>query len=164
MLLLCSERLKNERKKAKLTQQKLALLLEVSDMTIKRWETGVTAIPSDKLILMKNLGFNVSYILFGESNNDLSSDEAFMLERIRQASLETRNKILMLLLGGQEIPTSGVSNRDNVVHGQQAGSNNEQTNNFNKGSSADQNIQGDVKIKSKGKHSQAAFNISNNEK
>ena len=58
MLHLCSDRLKNERKKLKLTQQKLALLLDVSDMTIKRWETGATAIPSDKLILMKNLGFD----------------------------------------------------------------------------------------------------------
>ena len=60
MLHLCSDRLKNERKKAKITQQKLALLLDVSDMTIKRWETGATAIPSDKLILMKNLGFDIS--------------------------------------------------------------------------------------------------------
>ena len=164
MLLLCSERLKNERKKAKLTQQKLALLLEVSDMTIKRWETGVTAVPSDKLILMKNLGFDVSYILFGESDNSLSSDEAFILERIRQVGLETRNKILMLLLGSGEMLTSGVNNQDNVVHGQQNGNNNEQSNSFDSGSLADQNIHGDVKIKSKGKRSQAAFNISNNEK
>lgn len=130
MLLLCSDRLKNERKKAKLTQQKLALLLEVSDMTIKRWETGVTAIPSDKLILMKNLGFNVSYILFGEANNNLSSDEAFMLEKIRQADMETRNKILMLLLGSEEMSVGSVSNQNNNVSGQQIGDNNEQTNNF----------------------------------
>ena len=70
----------------------------------------------------------------------------------------------MLLLSGAEIPVSTVINKDNVVNGQLVGDNNEQTNNFNNGSSADQNIQGDVKIKSKGKRSQAGFNISNNEK
>lgn len=41
---------------------------------------------------------------------------------------------------------------------------NAETQNFDNRSSVGQNIQGDVKIKSKGKHSQAAFNISNNEK
>ena len=123
MLLLCSDRLKNERKKAKLTQQKLALLLEVSDMTIKRWETGVTAIPSDKLILMNNLGFNVSYILFGEVNNNLSSDEAFMLEKIRQVDAATRNKILMLLLGAQDATGTVVSNQGGINNGVQVGHN-----------------------------------------
>ena len=123
MLHLCSDRLKNERKKAKLTQQKLALLLEVSDMTIKRWETGVTAIPSDKLILMNNLGFNVSYILFGEVNNNLSSDEAFMLEKIRQVDAATRNKILMLLLGAQDATGTVVSNQGGINNGVQVGHN-----------------------------------------
>ena len=41
---------------------------------------------------------------------------------------------------------------------------NAETQNFDNRSPVGQNIQGDVKIKSKGKHSQAAFNISNNEK
>ena len=153
-----------ERKRLKLTRKALADRLSVADKTIQRWEAD-TPIPSDKLSMMINLGFDVQYVLTGQrSNSALSSDEAFMLEKIRQADTGTRNKILMLLLGSQEIPTSGVSNQDNVVNGQQVGSNNEQTNNFNNDSSADQNIQGDVKIKSKGKRSQAAFNISNNDK
>ena len=160
MLLLCSDRLKSERKKAKLTQQKLALLLEVSDMTIKRWETGVTAIPSDKLILMKNLGFNVSYILFGEADENLSSDDAFLLEKINHASLEIRNKVLMLLLGA-EPPTSTVNQATNTGSGSQF---NAQTQSFDNSSSIDQNIEGDVKIKAKGKRSQAAFNIANSDK
>lgn len=41
---------------------------------------------------------------------------------------------------------------------------NAETQNFDNRSPVGQNIQGDVKIKSKGKRSQAAFNISNNEK
>lgn len=130
MLHLCSDRLKNERKKAKITQQKLALLLDVSDMTIKRWETGVTPIPSDKLILMKSLGLDVSYILFGESDNALSQDDVVLLKQIHQASPETRNKIFMLLLSGAEMPVSPVINKDNVVNGQLVGDNNEQINNF----------------------------------
>ena len=164
MLHLCSDRLKNERKKAKITQQKLALLLDVSDMTIKRWETGITPIPSDKLILMKSLGLDVSYILFGESDNALSQDDVVLLKQIHQASPETRNKIYMLLLSGAGIPASDVSSQEGVVGGKQVGDKNKQTVTFNNGSSADQNIQGDVKIKSKGKRSQAGFNISNNEK
>ena len=164
MLHLCSDRLKIERKKAKITQQKLALLLDVSDMTIKRWETGVTPIPSDKLILMKSLGLDVSYILFGESDDALSQDDVVLLKQIHQVSPETRNKIFMLLLSGAEMPASGVSSQDSVVGGKQVGDKNKQTITFNNGASTDQNIQGDVKIKSKGKRSQAGFNISNNEK
>ena len=60
----------------------------------------------------------------------MSLDEAFMLDKIRQASLETRNKILMLLLGSEEMSVGSVSNQNNNVSGQQIGDNNEQTNNF----------------------------------
>ncbi|WP_048764825.1 helix-turn-helix domain-containing protein [Acinetobacter sp. 243_ASPC] len=97
MLHLCSDRLKNERKKLKLTQQKLALLLDVSDMTIKRWETGVTAIPSDKLILMKNLGFDISYVLFGEIEQTYSHEEELLIIKYRQAATEVKDKILATL-------------------------------------------------------------------
>ena len=130
MLLLCSERLKNDRKRLKLTQQKLATLLEVSDMTIKRWETG-TAIPSDKLILMKNIGFNVSYILFGESDQTISNEENLLIEKYRQADPISRNRILMLLLGGDsEATKTVVKNNKNSVQGQQIGDNNQQHNHF----------------------------------
>lgn len=119
-----------ERKRLKLTRKALADRLSVVDKTIQRWEAD-TPIPSDKLSMMINLGFDVQYVLTGQhSNSALSSDEAFMLEKIRQADTGTRNKILMLLLGSKEIPTSSVSNQDNVVNGQQVGGNNEQTNNF----------------------------------
>jgi transcriptional regulator with XRE-family HTH domain len=130
MLLLCSERLKNDRKRLKLTQQKLATLLEVSDMTIKRWETG-TAIPSDKLILMKNIGFNVSYILFGESDQTISNEENLLIEKYRQADPISRNRILMFLLGGDsEATKTVVKNNKNSVKGQQIGDNNQQHNHF----------------------------------
>ncbi len=54
-----------------------------------------------------------------------------------------------------------VNHNSSIVHGDQY---NAQTQNFDNKSSTGQNIQGDVKIKSKGKRSQAAFSISNNEK
>lgn len=130
MLLLCSDRLKNDRKRLKLTQQKLAALLEVSDMTIKRWETG-TAIPSDKLILMKNLGFDISYILFGESDQTYSQEENLLIDKYRQASPVLRNQMLMLLLSGDsEATKTVVNNRNNSVKGQQIGDNNQQHNHF----------------------------------
>lgn len=56
--------LKDERKRLKYTQQALADAVSVSDMSIKRWETG-TPIPSDKLSLMGKLGFDIQYILTG---------------------------------------------------------------------------------------------------
>lgn len=129
MLLLCSERLKNDRKKLKLTQQKLAVLLEVSDMTIKRWETG-TAIPSDKLILMKNLGFDISYILFGESDQNYSQEENLLIDKYRQASPILRNQMLMLLLGGDSEATKNVvSNPINSRNGTQLNGKNQTINN-----------------------------------
>lgn len=139
MLLLCYERLKNERKKLKLTQQKFALLLDVSDMTIKRWETGVTAIPSDKLVLMKNLGLDVSYILFGESDQQqLEHDEALILEKYREADEATKNKMLMLLLGKNNTSSSVVNQATHTGSGDQINAkkqkidkrNQNQTNNF----------------------------------
>lgn len=157
-------RLKNERLRLNLGQSDVAKETDVSSKTVQRWEKEV-AIPSDKLSLLANLGVDVQYVVTGRrSPLALSSEDAFMLEKILQAGPEIRNKIFMLLMGAAEIPVSTVINKDNVVNGQLVGDNNEQTNNFNNGSSADQNIQGDVKIKSKGKRSQAGFNISNNEK
>lgn len=129
MLLLCSERLKNERKRLKLTQQKIAKSLDVSDMTIKRWETGVTAIPSDKLILMNNLGFDVSYILFGESDQLFSQEEKLLILKYRQASLDVKDKMLAALFRVEsETSSSVVQNQNNTINGQQIGDNNHQTN------------------------------------
>ena len=60
-----------------------------------------------------------------------------------------------------KVTPSVVNHNSGTVHGDQY---NAETQNFDNRSPVGQNIQGDVKIKSKGKHSQAAFNISNNEK
>ena len=59
-----SSRLKDERNRLNLLQQDVADLCEVTKKTIGRWEAAAP-IPSDKLILLSNSGFDVPYILFG---------------------------------------------------------------------------------------------------
>jgi transcriptional regulator with XRE-family HTH domain len=138
--------------------------LDIGTTTLQRYENDERSPDIDFLTKLQSAtGYSLDYLVYGREAT-LPSDEALILEKYRQADEVVKNKMLMLLLGSQEISTSGVSNQNNVVNGQQVGSNNEQTNNFNKESSADQNIQGGVKIKSKGKRAQAAFNITNNEK
>lgn len=61
--------LKNERKKLHYTQQTLANAVGVSDMTIKRWESGAP-IPSDKLTILDSLGFDILNILTGRSSKN----------------------------------------------------------------------------------------------
>ena len=60
-----------------------------------------------------------------------------------------------------KVTPSVVNHNSGTVHGDQY---NAETQNFDNRSSVGQNIQGDVKIKAKGKRSQAAFNISNHDK
>jgi len=128
--MLCM-RLKEERQRLGLTQPDFAKVADASKRTLIDWEKGVSAPNGFQLSALASIGVDVQYIITGQrSANSLSSDEAFVLAKIRQATLETRNKILMLLLGGVEIPADNVSNQDNVVNGQQVGGNNEQTNNF----------------------------------
>lgn len=83
---LCSECLKIERKRLKLTQQVLAESIGVSDMTVKRWETG-TPIPSDKLSLLATLGFDVLYILTGQRSVPvaLNPKEEALLDNYRNS-------------------------------------------------------------------------------
>jgi hypothetical protein len=80
---------------------------------------------------MKNIGFNVSYILFGESDQTISNEENLLIEKYRQADPISRNRILMFLLGGDsEATKTVVKNNKNSVKGQQIGDNNQQHNHF----------------------------------
>lgn len=157
-----SFRLKSERERLGLSQAVIAAQAEVALKTVGRWEKEI-AIPSDKLSLLKNLGFDVLYVLLGErAEGFLSENESLIINKYRQADHETQTKMYMLLLGSSEMPTGAINQASHTGSGDQF---NAQTQSFdNTSSSADQNIQGNVKIKSKGKRSQAAFNISNNDK
>jgi len=86
---ISSNCLKNERKRLGYTQQVLANTVGVSDMTIKRWETG-TAIPSDKLAILATLGFDVLYILIGQRSvpiaSTLNKKEEALLDNYRNTN------------------------------------------------------------------------------
>lgn len=124
-------RLKEERERLGFTQPVFAGLAGTTKKSQIDYEKDLTQPKAGYLAVIANVGADVQYIITGQrSSAALPADEAFMLEKIRQASLETRNKLLMLLLGGSEMPTGVVSNQDNTVNGQQIGDNNEQTNSF----------------------------------
>lgn len=73
-----ADRLKFERKRLDLTQQKLGSLINVSEATIKRWEGG-TPIPSDKLLQMSEHGLDSVFILTGNriGLSNAQNDEIF---------------------------------------------------------------------------------------
>lgn len=57
-------RLGKERRRLNLNQHKVADYCDVSVKTIGRWEKS-TPIPADKLALLVQLGYNITYILTG---------------------------------------------------------------------------------------------------
>lgn len=57
-------RLGEERKRLNLNQNKVAGYCEVSVKTVGRWEKNIP-IPADKLSLLAQLGYDISYILTG---------------------------------------------------------------------------------------------------
>jgi len=57
-------RLGEERKRLHLNQNKVASYCNVSVKTIGRWEKNIP-IPADKLALLVELGYNITYILTG---------------------------------------------------------------------------------------------------
>lgn len=67
--------IKSERARLGLTQEALAIRLEVSPFTISNWETESTPIPSTKAVEMSQLfGCSVDY-LFGLSNDRLTTSD-----------------------------------------------------------------------------------------
>lgn len=72
---LTSERFKSERKRLNLSQDGLANLIDVSESTIKRWEGGA-AIPSDKLTLCAQHGFDIVFILLGRNADELTNSSS----------------------------------------------------------------------------------------
>ena len=57
-------RLGEERKRLNLNQNKVAVYCEVSVKTVGRWEKTIP-IPADKLALLAQLGYDLTYILTG---------------------------------------------------------------------------------------------------
>jgi phage repressor protein C with HTH and peptisase S24 domain len=66
------ELFKEERNRLNLSQKNIADFLGMSSKQVSRWETQI-AIPSDKLSQLSGLGFDVNYILTGNSSISLSN-------------------------------------------------------------------------------------------
>lgn len=71
-----SEKLKELRKKQKITQMELATMLGVSNRAVSKWEKGVSA-PSSKHLLVLGKIFNISveYFYGGKKNDDSADGE-----------------------------------------------------------------------------------------
>lgn len=124
-----SSRLKEERIKLSLSQAELGELCGVKKLAQFNYEKGERFPDANYLMQAIKVGVDVNYLLTGNrSTSALSADEVFMLDKIRQASFETRNKILMLLLGSTDATSNVVRNKDNTVQSQQVGDNNHQEN------------------------------------
>ncbi|MBL4706086.1 MAG: LexA family transcriptional regulator [Flavobacteriales bacterium] len=67
------ELFKEERNRLNLSQKNIADFLGMSSKQVSRWETQI-AIPSDKLSQLSGLGFDVNYILTGNSSISLSNE------------------------------------------------------------------------------------------
>jgi transcriptional regulator with XRE-family HTH domain len=160
-----SDRLKEERVKLDLSQSEFGELCGVKKLAQFHYEKGDRFPDANYLMQALRIGVDVNYLLTGQHTiSVLSKEEAQMINMYREASVQAKKDILGILFSTDKVAATVVHNQNSTVSGQQNGNNNKQTNEFNSGSSADQNTKGGVKIKSKGRRSQAGFNISNNEK
>ncbi len=66
--------LKEERKRLGITQKEVATALNVSERTVMNWEHQVHAIPYDKVLKLKTLGFDMDYAL--EIDNEMLVDRS----------------------------------------------------------------------------------------
>lgn len=66
--------LKEERKRLGLTQEDIAKQVGVALRTYINWEHEVNPIPHDKVLKLKSLGFNMSYVL--EIDNEMLVDRS----------------------------------------------------------------------------------------
>lgn len=114
MYLNVSNWLKNERKRLNLTQKALAERLDVVEKSVSRWEAD-TPIPSDKLFALRDLGFDVNYLLTGNpSVPPLSAEEQLFLEKLRGANENLRYRALLLLSGVEPVSEAvGIVNSPN---------------------------------------------------
>nr|WP_298892208.1 helix-turn-helix transcriptional regulator [uncultured Acinetobacter sp.] len=181
-----SARIKIERKRLSLTQAEAASLCEVTRVQWGRYERGESEFGGRVLKAFGAVGAEIGYILTGKRTNLKEMEQPLevvnamdmsmlqlMTERkvaLKQAIDQCANyqKLIMVryvldmndadfavFCDGVKKMESDVSIEEDKVAS---------TQNFDNRSPVGQNIQGDVKIKAKGKRSQAAFNISNHDK
>ena len=101
-----SVRLKEERKRLKITQKQLAARLEITEQFANYLEQ------------LANFGFDVGYIITGQHGGvQLSADEAEVLALLRKAAPAVRETALMVLRTGTVISKQVNVGRDLTVSG-----------------------------------------------
>lgn len=98
--------------------------------TIYNWcEKG--NIPLDKLIQLGKIGVDIGYVVLGTKEvTSLNNEESVLVSKYRESDPNIKNKILMLLLMGENASNSVAHTQNNNVKGQQIGNNNEQNNHY----------------------------------
>ena len=107
-------RLKEERKRLKLTQSQIAAEVGTTKSTQLLYEKDAMRANSDYLAAIAQRGLDVAYILTGERGGvQLTEEEAEMLSLIRRAAPEVRATALDVLRTGTVITKSVHVGRDN---------------------------------------------------
>lgn len=79
----------------------LAEVLGVTAKTVSRWRSGLTPIPSDKLVVMFGHGFDVLFMLTGQRQLDFGSstdvEEQNLIANFRALDALQRQALLSLL-------------------------------------------------------------------
>lgn len=86
--------LKEERVRLGITQESLATLCNVTRKTVVNWESG-RPIPSDKLALLKQHGFDVVFVIDGTR----STFDEKSTEEINMAELEDTLELMQKQIG-----------------------------------------------------------------
>ena len=136
----------------------------IGTATLQRYEDNERTPDVEFLVKIQRYAeVTLDYLVNGEDFS-LNIEERNLLNNYRAASRELKNQVQLHLIGVVPSNSATESVVNQPSHTGSGNQYNAETQNFDNRSPVGQNIQGDVKIKSKGKHSQAAFNISNNEK
>lgn len=94
-------RLKEERKRLKITQKKLAETCNINYQTILRYEKEERTPDGDFYYIISKLGFDVQYILTGvRSDAALSPDERELLTLYKEAPETIKQAVRAVLLSG----------------------------------------------------------------
>lgn len=69
------ERLVSERNRLEIKQIELSSLLDITPVTTRKYEQGISPIPSDKLEILHQKGFDINYIITGKIRDVAGSEE-----------------------------------------------------------------------------------------
>ncbi|MFV5413875.1 helix-turn-helix domain-containing protein [Acinetobacter baumannii] len=104
--------------------------LGIGTTTLQRYENDERS-PDIEFLSKLHIatGYSFDYLVYGKET-ELPAEENLVLSKFREATPDIKNKILMLLLSGNDATKDVVKNKDNTVQGQQVGDNNQQDNYF----------------------------------